>query len=126
MKAKPLLIFSLLSLYGCMLSDEEQYSAEQPALLITPSSKSVLELQAVTARLLEKEQVLIAESAFTKHSELTIERLPHKSKDGQLIMGRSMEVPYTLQLIIKSGECFLKDKLTGKKHPLTVTQCVIE
>ena len=126
MKAKHLLIFSLLSLYGCALSADEQTSAEQPALLITPSNESLLELQAVAATLLVSKDILLAEDAFTKHSELSIERIPHKSKDGQLIMGRSVDMPYTLQLIKKNEECFLKDISSGKILALTISECVIK
>jgi hypothetical protein len=122
MKAKYLLLFSLLGIYGCALSA----SAEQPALLTESSSEIILELQTIIATLLAKKSILITDSAFIKHSELTIERLPHKTKNGQLIMGRSIEKPYTLQLIKKDGKCFLKDKSSGKMLALTVSQCAIK
>jgi len=126
MKAKHLLLFSLLSINGCALSADEQTSAEQPALLITPSNESLLELQAVAATLLVSKHILLSEDAFTKHSELTIERIPHKNKDGQLIMGRGVEMPYTLQMIKKDGNCFLKDISSEKIIMLTISDCVIK
>jgi hypothetical protein len=126
MKNKYLLILLPLSIYGCALSADEKHSPEQPALLKTSSSESILELQTVAATLLAKKHILLAENAFTKHSELTIERLPHKSKDGQLIMGRSIELPYALQLIMKDGKCFLKEKSSGKMLALATSHCVIE
>ena len=126
MKIKCLLIFLLLSIYGCALSADETKNVEQPALLVNPSTESIQELQKLTATLFAKKHILLADNAFTKNSELAIERFPHKSKEGHLIMGRVLEAPLILQLIKKDGVCFLKNKLSGSMLPFTTGQCVIK
>ncbi|WP_352289180.1 hypothetical protein, partial [Psychrobacter sp. GW64-MNA-CIBAN-0177] len=64
-----------------------------PALITSPNSASVDELQAAIASLLNTDHVMIAQSAFADTSVLSIEPAMHKDMHGRLLMGRSTEMP---------------------------------
>ena len=105
-------------------------SVEVPALVIHLSNESAVEslneIQNTIATLLKQKAVLIADTAFTKSSYLTLERVAHKTAHGQLVMGRSTEVPFSLRLVIKGNSCFIKDEKSGQSLALSITQCKAE
>ncbi|PKH98747.1 hypothetical protein CXF78_17210 [Shewanella sp. 11B5] len=66
------------------------------------------ELQAAIASLLNTDHVMIAQSAFTDTSVLSIEPAMHKDTNGRLLMGRSIVMPESVQLLIHGDTCLLE------------------
>ncbi|NQY37485.1 MAG: hypothetical protein HRT37_21495 [Alteromonadaceae bacterium] len=117
--------------FGCSIQAQEKpftevTATEVPALVSHFSDESHVEIQNTIAILLKQKQVLIADNAFTDSSYISLERAAHKTDSGQLIMGKSMELPFNLQLVIKGDSCFIKDENSGKSLALSITQCKVE
>ncbi|QYK00408.1 hypothetical protein [Shewanella psychrotolerans] len=133
---KPRLINCVLGLtpfllMGCSLQADDSQTATAlpapvPALVTEPSAESINELEIAIANLLKMEQVTIADNAFTRNSRLSLERAPHTDPNGQLLMGRSFELPEIVQLWISGDKCFLTDSNNHRSPPLTHTLCQAE
>jgi len=128
MKFQTLLVFCLLGTTGCTLTSQKQAIAHEalPAIITSPSNETTAELQKVIASLLAQNKVLLASDAFSQSSFLTLERAAHKSADGQLIMGRTIEKPWQLQLIKLADTCYIKEVISEKLLPLKTSQCQIK
>lgn len=118
-------------LIGCSLQADDNQMATAfplpvPALVTEPSAESIYELEIAIASLLKMQQVTIADNAFTQNSRLSLERAPHTDPNGQLLMGRSFELPEIVQLWISGDECFVTDTNNHRSAPLTHTQCQAE
>jgi len=105
---------------GCSLQAK---NIANPAVIAKPSTQSNIELQVAIASLLGQKQVLIAKSAFTKSSSLTIERVPYSSQNGQLINGRVTEKPMLFRLVIRDGQCIVQNAESEEERVLPVTKC---
>ncbi|MGX9463069.1 hypothetical protein ACWXWU_17810 [Shewanella sp. A14] len=97
-----------------------------PALITSPNRASVDELQTAIASLLNTDHVMIAQSAFTDTSVLSIEPAMHKDNHGRLLMGRSTEMPESVQLFIKGDTCLLEHAKSGQRRILKVVTCRAE
>jgi hypothetical protein len=97
-----------------------------PALITSPNSASVDELQAAIASLLNTDHVMIAQSAFTDTSVLSIEPAMHKDTNGRLLMGRSTKMPESVQLLIQGDTCLLEHAKSGQRKILQITTCRAE
>ncbi|QYJ87226.1 hypothetical protein K0I73_05815 [Shewanella mesophila] len=120
-----------LLLMGCSLqADDSQISTvlttPVPALVIEPRAESINELEIAIASLLKMARVTIADDAFTRNSRLSLEREPHTDPNGQLLMGRSFELPEIVQLWISGEQCFITDADKHRSAPLIVTRCQAE
>ena len=125
MKFKTLLVFCFMGTAGCTFTSQQQAIASEalPAIISSPSNESTAELQKVIASLLAHNKILLASDAFSQSSFLTLERTAHKSANGQLIMGRTTEKPWQLQLVKKADTCYIKEVVSEKVIPLKITQC---
>jgi len=128
MKIKTLIAFCLFSIVGCTQLSQQQATASEalPAIITSPSVEATAELQTVIAKLLAQSKVLLASDAFSQSSLLTLERAAHKSADGQLIMGRTTEQPWQLQLVKKADSCFVKEVASEMLVPLEMLKCRLE
>ncbi|MCG9754048.1 hypothetical protein L1D40_02260 [Shewanella insulae] len=120
-----------LTLLGCSLQAQDAalpapVPAPVPAIISEPSAESLTELEAAIAKLLQIDKVTLAADAFTQNSRLVLERHPHRDPNGQLLMGRSFELPQIVQLWISGDECFVADTEEHRSAPLTVTRCTPE
>ncbi|GAA4898915.1 hypothetical protein [Ferrimonas pelagia] len=95
----------------------------QPALLLTPDATAYAELSEAIARLMEMNQVMLAEDAFTETSVLTLERKAHTDPQGRPLMGRSLEKPVTVELQRLAGECVIVHLATGQRIALPSVRC---
>ncbi|NQY64501.1 MAG: hypothetical protein HRT38_12335 [Alteromonadaceae bacterium] len=122
-----LLLMLLWCSFGCSIQAQQKSSfIEVSALISHFSNESHIEIENTISILLEQQRVLIADNAFIDSSYLSLERAAHKTDNGQLIMGRSMELPFRLRLIIKGDLCFIKDEKSGKSLALSITQCKVQ
>lgn len=128
MKFQTLLVFCLLGTAGCTLTSQREAVANEalPAIITSPSNETTTELQTVVASLLSQNKVLLASDAFSQSSFLTLERAAHKSANGQLIMGRTAEKPWQLQLVKKADTCYIKEVASEKLLPLKMSQCQLK
>ncbi|MCL2908779.1 hypothetical protein [Shewanella aquimarina] len=116
-----------LALMGCSLQAQDAALPEPvPAIVSEPSAESLAELENAIAKLLQMNKVTLAADAFTQNSRLALERTPHTDPNGQLLMGRSFELPQIVQLWISGDKCFVADAEEHRSAPLTVTRCTPE
>ncbi|QIR13424.1 hypothetical protein [Shewanella aestuarii] len=97
-------IATLLSISGCSADIDD---VAVPAVMTSPTPASFTELNSALGRLLTMDSVQISDQAFSGTSVITLERTAHQDSAGKLIMGRSHEMPITVQLMIKQGKCFV-------------------
>ena len=128
MKFQTIIVFCLLGTAGCTLTSQKQAMANEalPAIITSPSNETTAELQKVIANLLAQNKVLVANDAFSQSSFLTLERAAHKSANGQLIMGRTAEQPWQLQLVKQADTCYVKEVISEKLLPLKTSQCQLK
>ncbi|WOT04709.1 hypothetical protein [Shewanella youngdeokensis] len=97
-----------------------------PAVLVLTNAASTKQLEVAIANLLNVDPISISDTAFTRSSTLAIERAPHKDTRGQLIMGRSREMPIVVQLVIYAGSCSIKRQHSNEITPLPDLNCKAE
>ncbi len=83
-------------------------------------------MQSAVTKLLGQTHVLLAKDVFSQTSLLTLERAAHKDANGQLIMGRTTELPWQLQLVKKADTCYIKEMSSKKLVALKTSQCQLE
>ncbi|MCJ8319184.1 MAG: hypothetical protein MJK12_06100 [Colwellia sp.] len=96
------------------------------AVITEPSEASNIELQDAIASLVGQKQILIAKDAFTQNNSLTIERMAHRAQNGQLINGRVIEKPQLFYLVIRDGQCIVKNSESNEEKILQVTKCRVQ
>ena len=79
-----------------------------PALLSDTDIESKIEVRKAVSKLLNQEEVFIAQDAFQNRSFISVERLARKDSRGNRIQGRELDMPEKIQLVLVNGECFLK------------------
>lgn len=70
--------------------------------------------------------VMLADDALTSSSNLSIERSPPRSLQGQTATGRNMDPPIRFQLVMNDSVCILIDTRDESRHPLDNTTCIAE
>ncbi|WP_299787304.1 hypothetical protein [uncultured Shewanella sp.] len=117
----------LLLLTGCSLQAHDlKMSEAAPALLTTSSAQSTTELRDAIASMLKVKEVLIADDAFRQSSRLSLSRAPHTDPNGQLIMGRTFEMPDMIQLLVQGEQCFVYHEKSDQSRPLPLSKCIPE
>ena len=122
------LIFSaifIVGLSGCSAFAESETKAV-PAVLMSADANSTSQLEQAIASLLNTDNVKISPSAFVQSSLLAIERAPHKDATGQLIMGRTYEMPQMVQLYIQDDKCSIKLANAEQSRQLPKLKCKAE
>ena len=92
----------------------------QAAVIAEPSVATSKALNAAVSRALNGTKVSLARDAFTKSSELQIERMAQDSAARPGLNGRMMGVPevYSFSLRSSAGSCYLLHQKTGKTYPV--------
>ncbi len=128
MKKDMLIALASIAFVGCSLASQSQTNkiTPAPAIITTPNSESLIELQSAVTKLLGQTHVLLAKDVFSQTSLLTLERSAHKNANGQLIMGRVTELPWQLQLVKKADTCYIKETTSEKLFALKKSNCQLE
>ncbi|QQX79629.1 hypothetical protein JK628_19250 [Shewanella sp. KX20019] len=114
-----------IGLMGCSASAENDTKA-MPALLLSPDRYSTRQLAQAISELLKVNEVTLSQTAFTQTSLLAVERAPHKDPSGQLIMGRSHEMPQMVQLFMQGDVCILRLQNSDEERALPRLKCKAE
>ena len=98
---------------------------DRPARIVDPDAASRAALQAAVNEALGTE-VMLAESALTDSSLLTIENWPAGSMSNRVPQGRVLDMPIRFQLVKNGDDCFLIKQQDGARYLLADTECEAE
>ena len=98
---------------------------DRPARIVNPDAGSRAALQAAVNEALGR-QVMLADTALTESSFLTIERSPAGTMDNPVPQGRILEKPIQFRLVINGSDCALIDGRDGARYLLENTSCKAE
>ena len=98
---------------------------DKPARIVNPDDASRAALQEAVNRAFGTD-VTLADNALTDSSVLTIERSPRPTMDDPNPLGRNMEMPFQLRLVINGTECILIDQRDRTRYTLANTSCEAE
>ena len=96
-----------------------------PARITSPTDASRVALQNAVNDALHT-NVMLAADALTSSSNLSIERSPPRSLQGQTATGRNMDPPIRFRLVMNDSVCILIDTRDESRHPLDNTTCIAE
>ena len=68
-------------------------------------------------------KVTLAPDSFMTRPSVTIEPSSVNRRNGQIIDGRSQEMPTHIDLIMIGSGCFVVNRKTGDKYPLKGVSC---
>ena len=127
----PVLVLAAQMLAGCELAIPSQESAplspvhseESAAQILSQSEESLAELRQSAQVLLGGREVTIGASAFANSSQLLIQRAVVRSPDGRIIDNRVDEQPFILELFLRAGNCYLRNKDTSEEVRLVKADC---
>ena len=97
----------------------------QPARIIDADDASRTDLQEAI-NMAFGTNVTIAAHAFTNSSVLMIERGPRPTMENPNPIGRNMEKPVQLRLVIDETDCVLIDTCNNAQYTLANTDCEAE
>ena len=109
-------------LSGCQTVDADN---DRPARIVNADADSRAALQTVVNEALGTE-VMLADTALTDSSLLTIERWPAGTMDNPVPQGRILEKPIQFQLVRNGDDCVLVKKSDGSRFLLSDTDCEAE
>ena len=126
------LVIAAQILTGCELALTSQESAalspipseESAALLEAHSEESLAELRQSAQVLFGGRQITIGATAFANSNQLLIQRAVVRLPDGRIIDNRVDEPPFILELFLREGGCYLRNKETSEEVRLTKVDCV--
>ena len=107
---------------GCQTVNTDN---DRPARIMNADAGSRAALQAAVSEALGTE-VMLADTALTDSSWLTIERWPAGTMDDPVPQGRILEKPTQLRLVINGSNCILIDQRDGMRYVLENTSCEAE
>lgn len=111
---------SLLLLMSCKSSQLQDVT---PALLSPSADAARREIQVLIGDALGG-NVLLSDDAFTRNSQLVIERRPQRDPAGNRLPGRVLEEPGRFRLALRGGECILLHVNSGRHWVLNQAACV--
>lgn len=111
-----------LMLSGCQTANIEN---DRPARIVDADADSRAALQAAVNEALGTE-VMLADTALTDRSWLTIERWPAGTMDNPVPQGRILEKPIQFRLVINGSDCILIDQRDSARYVLENTSCEAE
>lgn len=111
-----------LMLSGCQTVDAD---LDRPARIVNADADSRAALQGVVNEALGSE-VMLADTALTDSSLLTIERWPAGTMDNPVPQGRILEKPIQFQLVRNGDDCVLVKKSDGSRYLLSDIDCEAE
>lgn len=100
-------------------------TAASAAILNAPSADTTARLSNAISAALHGTRVALAPDAFTKSSQLTLERNTQNPRHMPGLNGRLMDMPviHRFTLMSRSGGCYLVYEKTGKEYPLNGVSC---
>ncbi len=107
---------------GCQTVNADN---DRPARIVNPDADSRAALQAAVNETLGTE-VMLADTALTDSSRLTIERWPSGTMDNPVPQGRILEKPIQFRLVINGSDCILIDQRDSARYVLEKTSCEAE
>ncbi|MGB5331535.1 MAG: hypothetical protein WBM80_01245 [Woeseiaceae bacterium] len=110
------------TLSGCQTVNIDN---DRPARIVDPDDDSRAALQAAVNEALGTE-VMLADTALTDRSRLTIERWPAGTMDNPVPQGRILEKPIQFRLVINGSDCILIDQRDSARYALENTSCKAE
>lgn len=110
------------TLSGCQAVNTDN---DRPARIVDPDADSRAALQAAVNEALGTE-VMLADTALTDRSRLTIERWPAGTMDNPVPQGRILEKPIQFRLVINGSDCILIDQRDSARYVLENTRCAAE
>lgn len=94
----------------------------EPAL-VTESNQEVQEALTMAVSKAIGSSVKLAPSSFTARPSVTIEPSSVNKRNGQIIDGRSREMPTHVDLIKMGADCFVVNRNTGAKYEVKGVSC---
>lgn len=96
----------------------------QPAL-VTKSNQAVQDALTLAVSKAIGSSVTLAPGSFVTKPSVTIEPSSVNKRNGQIIDGRSQEMPTHVDLIKIGSKCFVVNRDTGDKYPLKGVSCKV-
>lgn len=90
-----------------------------PAVLVSSSEDSRVELSRVIGEALHRPAVLLAPDALTRESSLIIESVQPRDDKGLPLNGRELGRPEHFRLIKEGARCILIQETTGRRWTLS-------
>ena len=113
--------FALTAL-GCQTMDNNY---DKAARIVNNNDASRAALQEIVNTVFGY-SVTLADNALTDSSVLTIERSPRPTMENPNPLGRNMEMPIQLRLVVNGPDCVLIDQRDRSRHILANTDCQAE
>ena len=112
---------ALVSILVLTVSACAAVSAQEsaPAVLVSSSEDSRVELSRVIGKALHRPAVLLAPDALTRESSLIIESVQPRDDKGLPLNGRELGRPEHFRLIKEGARCILIQETTGRRWTLT-------
>ena len=110
------------TVFGCQTVGANH---DKPARIVNADDASRAALQEAVNTAFGTD-VTLADSALTDSSQLTIERNPRPSMENPNPLGRNMELPFQLRLVINGADCVLIDQRDRTRYTLANTSCEAE
>ena len=111
-----------LMLSGCQTVDAD---LDRPARIVNSDADSRAALQALVNEALGTD-VMLADTALTDSSLLTIERWPRGTMENPVPQGRILEKPIQFQLVRNGDDCVLVKQSDGSRYLLSDNDCEAE
>lgn len=126
--AVALAALALAALAGCRQTPAQQpgdevSTAERPAVLLGYSTAARQQLERVISDALNGAPVTLGDDAFTRDSELAIERSNMRDVFGSPAQGREMGRPELFKLVKQGSSCVLVHEGTGRRWVLGWAKC---
>lgn len=99
--------------------------AEAKPALVTKTNQAVQDTLTLAVSKAVGSKVTLAPNSFTSRSSVTIEPSSVNKRHGQIIDGRSQEMPTHIDLIMMGQACFVVNRDTGEKFPLKGVSCKV-
>ena len=98
--------------------------AERPAVIASPSASSRAELARVATLAFDGVPVMLADSAFTHESVVSIDRRTPAGPQGRVATGLTLGEPARLHLVLRGARCELAREGDTRRFPLRNVSCV--
>jgi hypothetical protein len=97
-----------------------------PALIENESIDTRKIIEQAVSLLMEARSIPLADSVFSKSSQLIIDRVANRDSHGNLLNGRTTEPADTFTLLSKNNECYLRHNQTKQTVILDSITCTVE
>lgn len=120
--AKHLAKFALIGaglLTGCQTTN----SSEPQKALLTRMDQNVQQALTLAISKAVGSKVTLAPDSFMTKPSVTIAPASVNRRNGQIIDGRSLEMPTHIDLMMMGKSCYVVNRSTGQKYPVKGLNC---